>query len=405
VALAIGGTGISPLLHVIKSAQPADFLSYASAVDALIFNSRFLGYLDNSLTSATWRAVLGDVPHSVRLPIETFGYQYAIGGYHAVLSGFLLQFLALAIMAAIPRSSKAVRTRLDFVLGLTVPLALSCHAWVFPLQAALVGAWTLWDRRNSGHWHLLWVCAGAAAGVLLLLPFLGGLGAASGYMQMALVSPDAHAPIVQFLIVWWPLLVLVLAVPLAGLTRSFAGFLAVFFLALLIFAEFFNAPDGLYRDDFIRFNPALKWWGWIFTGGVFSISAALLAGKRRVGRIVAASVLVLISVFAVDAGRYLVFRSHAFAGKIDGTSFYAQDRGNGRMLRTLTDAPLESCWKRSTKSFRVTPGSMAASRRSLTSSGSPTSSKCGKRICRSCPRSSPRSRASTPERFSTRRAF
>jgi uncharacterized membrane protein len=80
VALAIGGTGISPLLHVIKTAPSADFLSYASAVDALIFNSRFLGYLDNSLTSATWRAVLGDVPHSVRLPIETFGYQYAIGG-------------------------------------------------------------------------------------------------------------------------------------------------------------------------------------------------------------------------------------------------------------------------------------------------------------------------------------
>ena len=53
----------------------------------------------------------------------------------------------------------------------------------------------------------------------------------------------------------------------------------------------------------------------------------------------AASVLTLTSVFAVDAGRYLVFRSHVFAGKIDGTSFYAQDRSNGRMLRYLTDAP------------------------------------------------------------------
>jgi hypothetical protein len=275
----------------------------------------------------------------VRLPIETFGYQYAIGGYHAVLSGFLLQFLALTVMAAIPRSSKAVRTRLEFVLGLTVPLALFCHAWVFPLQAALVGAWKLWDRRNSGHWHLLAPAAGAAVGVFLLLPFLAGLGAGAGYMQAALVTSDAHAPIVQFLIVWWPLLVLAFAVPLAGQARSFAGFLTVLFLALLIFAEFFNAPDGLYRDDFIRFNPALKCWGWIFTGGVFSISAALLAGMSRVGRIVAASVLVLVSVFAVDAGRYLVFRSHAFAGKIDGTSFYAQDRSNGRMLRYLTDAP------------------------------------------------------------------
>jgi hypothetical protein len=338
-ALAIGGTGLSPLLHVIKTAPSADFLSYTSAVDALIFNSRFLGYFDNSVASATWQSALGDVPHSVRLPVETFGYQYAIGGYHAVLSGFLLQFLALTVMAAIPRSSQAVRARLDFILGLTVPLALCSHAWVFPLQAALVGAWTLWDRRNSGEWHLLSVGAGAAAGVVLLLPFLAGLGTASGHMQMALVTAEAHAPIVQFLMVWWPLLVLVLAVPIAGVTRSFAGFLAVFFLALLIFAEFFNAPDGTYRDDFLRFNPALKWWGWIFTGGVFSLSAALLAGTSRVGRIVAASVLVLISVFAIDAGRYLVFRSHAFAGEIDGKGFYAQDRGNGRMLSYLTDAP------------------------------------------------------------------
>jgi hypothetical protein len=227
----------------------------------------------------------------------------------------------------------------EFVLGLTVPLALCCHAWVFPLQAALVGAWTLWDRRNSGHWHLLAPAAGAAAGVLLLLPFLAGLGAGPATCKRRWVTSDAHAPIVQFLIVWWPLLVLAFAVPLAGQARSFAGFLTLLFLALLIFVEFFNAPDDLYRDDFIRFNPSLKWWGWIFTGGVFSISAALLAGMSRVGRIAAASVLVLISVFAVDAGRYLVFRSHAFAGKIDGTSFYAQDRSNGRMLHYLTDAP------------------------------------------------------------------
>ena len=75
VALAIGGTGLSPLLHVIKSAPSADFLSYGSAVDALIFNSRFLGYFDSSLASGTWQSAFGEVPHSVRLPIKTFGYQ------------------------------------------------------------------------------------------------------------------------------------------------------------------------------------------------------------------------------------------------------------------------------------------------------------------------------------------
>ena len=111
------------------------------------------------------------------LPIETFGYQYGIGGYHAVLSGFLILFLALAIVAAVPQATKTVRGRLEFVLGLTVPLTLCANAWVFPLQAALVGAWKIWDWRVSGHRDLRYLAGGAAIGVFLLLPFLARLGA------------------------------------------------------------------------------------------------------------------------------------------------------------------------------------------------------------------------------------
>ena len=54
---------------------------------------------------------------------------------------------------------------------------------------------------------------------------------------------------------------------------------------------------------------------------------------------VAAVVLVLISVFAVDAFRYFAFRTHEHAGKIDGMSAYEKDPANARMLRYLVDAP------------------------------------------------------------------
>ncbi|MGB3038390.1 MAG: DUF2298 domain-containing protein [Methyloceanibacter sp.] len=96
-ALAIGGTGISPLLHFVASPSSPNFFSYESAVEALIYNSRLLGLFDSSVATGTWQAVFAETPRAVRLPIETFGYQYAIGGYHAVLAGFLLQFLALTI--------------------------------------------------------------------------------------------------------------------------------------------------------------------------------------------------------------------------------------------------------------------------------------------------------------------
>ncbi len=338
-ALAIGGTGISPLLHVITTGSSAPFLSYVSAVDALVYNSKLLGLFNASSASDIWRAVFGETSLSVRLPIETFGYQYAIGGYHAVLSGFLLLFLALASIAAVPQAEKPVRTRLEFVLGLTVPLTLCANAWLLPLQAALVGAWKLWDWRRTRRFNLFGLAAGAGVGLFLLLPFLAGLGAGTNFMQLQFVAWQDHAPVAQFLIVWWPLLVLAIAAPLLGLTRSPVGFFAALFLSLLAFTEIVNAFDGAYRDDFIRFNPALKWWGWIFTGGVFSISAYLLASNRRAARVTAGIVLTLISVFAVDAGRYLIFRSHDYAGKLDGTGYYVQDPANARMLSSLTQAP------------------------------------------------------------------
>ena len=339
VALIVGGTGISPLLHFIATPSFYPFLSYGSAVEALIYNSRLLGQFDSSVASPLWLALAGDTEKSLRLPIETFGYQYAIGGYHPVLSGFLLQFLTLAIIVAVPQASREVRPRLEFLLGLSVPLTFCSNAWMFPLQAALVAAWTIYDRRNSGGWHLTFVAAGLGIGALLLLPFLAGIGASSGYMQLQLITSEQQTPVVQFLVVWWPLLVLALTVMLSGLSGSLAGMLAALFVALLVFTELVNASDGAFLHDYIRFNCLLKWWGWIFTGGVFSVSALLLASTSRAARITAASVLVLISVFAIDAGRYFAFRSHEFAGKIDGMSAYAKDPANARMLRTLVDAP------------------------------------------------------------------
>jgi hypothetical protein len=158
-------------------------------------------------------------------------------------------------------------------------------------------------------------------------------------MRLALVSAEAKTPFAQFLVVWWPLLVLALAVVLFGQRASLAGLLAALFVALLVFTELVNAPDGIFWDDYIRFNPILKWWGWIFTGGVFSISALLLASDRQPARITAAVVLVFLSVFAVDALRYFAFRSHEHAGKIDGMSAYEKDPANARMLHYLVEAP------------------------------------------------------------------
>jgi hypothetical protein len=159
-ALAIGGTGIAQLFHIITSPDAGGFHPFYQ-------NSRFVGWFETPVASALWRTLFGENRRSVLLPIETFGFQYALGGYHAVLSGFLLLFVALAVMVAIPQSTKPMRTRFEFLLGLTVPLTLCANAWVFPLQAGLIAAWKLWDWRTSGNRNLVYLAAGAALGTLL----------------------------------------------------------------------------------------------------------------------------------------------------------------------------------------------------------------------------------------------
>lgn len=335
-ALAIGGTGVSPLFHLITT--PIHTFAGGPVTGAFWHNSRFVGWFEPSVASDTWRALFGDTTQrAMQLPIETFGYQYALGGYHAVLSGFLLQFMALTIFVAHSLSSAKIRARLDFIVGLTVPLTLCASAWMLPLQAALVGAWIVWMRRTSGQWDLRYLLAGAGAGLLLLLPFLAGLGAGTGHMELHLVHASQRAPLVQFLIVFWPLIVLALAVPLAGKVKPLAGFLGAVFLALLACSELVNVSDSGRTGDMLRFDPALKWWGWIFTGGVFSISACLLASNRFAVRFLAAIVLLLASAFVFDSGRFLA--SRPFSGKIDGTSFYAKHVANGRMMQYLAHAP------------------------------------------------------------------
>ena len=93
----------------------------------------------------------------------------------------------------------------------------------------MVGAWKIWKRRASGQWHLRYVVAGVAAGIFLLLPFLVGFGRATGYMELQLVHGAEHAPLIQFLIVFWPLLVLALAVPFVGRVIRWQAFWGRYF--------------------------------------------------------------------------------------------------------------------------------------------------------------------------------
>ncbi len=338
--LAIGGTGISPLFHLIAAPDPAGFFSAASAQAALLHNTRFIGWFEDAVASEFWRHLTAGAPTAkgLQLPIETFGQQYAVGGFHAPLSGFLTLFLALASMARLTQARAEARPPLEFLLGLTLPLTICSNAWVFPLQAILVGTWKLWDIGTSPLRQWCASLAGLAAGVALILPFLAGFALHGHPIALTRVMPDEHSPWVQFLIVHWPLIAVAVLAPFAGRYRNQALRFTLIFLPLLAGSELLNAFDGAYGGDLIRFNPALKWWGWIFTGGLFAISTCLLASERRAVRWATAAILVLVASMAVDVACFLAFEPKPYFGKLEGDGFYTADPANARMLNYLRNA-------------------------------------------------------------------
>jgi hypothetical protein len=266
VALAIGGNGTLAAPAVIKSAPSADFL--VRFVEALIYNSRLLGLFDSSVATGTWQAVFAETPRAVRLPIETFGYQYAIGGYHAVLAGFLLQFLALTIWrpsgarlrpsAPGSNSSLVSRYRMRFA---RMPGS-------FPSRRR----WSVPGRCGTGAAQAPGTCATSRPG-----PVPGAAPASLSRrdqqrdrLHASGAGCDAAQSSVPDRMV--ALLVLAFAVPLAGQAYPSPDSDPLF--SRFSSSSNFQRAGRPLRDDFIRFNPSLKWSGWIFTGGVFSISAA-----------------------------------------------------------------------------------------------------------------------------------
>jgi len=339
VCFTVGGTGISPLYHLIVAPPATGYLSTQAAKDAVLHNSRFIGWFENGVASDLWNSLSSSATvRGLQLPIETFGEQFPVGGFHAPLSGFLFLLLALAIMARLTLGRVSERPQLEFLLGLSVPMTICSNAWVLPLQAILIGSWKLWDLGGRPLRELRYSLAGLAAGLVLILPFLAGFAADGHPIKLVRVLADQHSPWAQFLIIFWPLILVAILASVAGRHRGLALRFAAIFIPLLLATEVLNAFDGAYGGEFIRFNPALKWWGWIFTSGFLALSTCLQASDRRLVRSASAITLLLVSLYAGDLAAYFVLQPKPYIAQLGGEGFYAADLANARMMAFLKNA-------------------------------------------------------------------
>jgi len=327
----VGGVGTAPLIRFIEGAP------------ALYSSVRFIGgsFAADSATRPLGRWLL-QVSHvnaaTPDLPVETFSYMVGLGDYHPPFSGYLLLMLALLSIAHI--EAGCAREASHALLGASVPLIFPCNTWQFPLLLALAAGYL--SLRMFSRKPIAWkaVAGGFAASLLLMEPFLAHFGPASvaAKMPIRMVLAGQHAPPILWLLIFYPLVaVLALHLTCGEKSRLTVG-LCLLWIALLAFSEIFFMDD-LYGGKFERFNSVLKWWSWIYSGGILLIGGFNLRARSRVCRWGTAAVLLLICSFAGELGADYWAMPKPHLGQLHGDAWIRDDAGEKVMLDLLRHVP------------------------------------------------------------------
>ena len=331
VSFLIGGVGTAPVIRLIE-----DSPSLHSSV-------RFVGssFVANAATQPLGRWLLGASqvnPSTPDLPVETFSYLIGLGDFHPPLSGFLVLMLALLAIAHIEAGCATLVSHA--LLGACVPLIIACNTWQLPLQLALTAGYLLLRMysRKPVEWKA--VAGGLAVTLFLMEPFLVHFGqvSANARMPIRMVAAAQRTPPILWLLIFYPLIALLVLHLLFGEKSRLTAGLCVLWIALLAFSELFFADD-LYGGKYERFNSALKWWAWIYSGGMLMIGGFNLRSPSRVCRWGTAAVLVLVCGFAVELGIHYWNGSKSHLGQLDGAAGIRYDAGEKVMLDLLRNEP------------------------------------------------------------------
>ena len=344
-ALALGGTGVSPLLNFFVTPDNNTPASW-QANDQMWASARFIGSYDQRVNTETGKALFPLLTAETKpapdfeareLPLENFGYQFFLGDYHPPLGGFFLLFLALALLAYLEQTPKHPRLA-QGLLALLLPVMLITNTWITPLLAVLLFSWAGWRHyhKNPPDWGA--ILAGGTLGFLLVYPFLAGFASQAIGTPIRLVHSIDRTPLAQFLLLLWPLLTLFALALTEKKQRPLAVALVIAFGIMLLLGEFIFVDDpsvGKYE----RTNTTMKWWGWMWSGGLLAAGAMALGSGRRWVRNMALIVLLLTCSYSINTLQYIWQTPKGDVGKLSGTHWFTSDPPVKDAVQFLSQAP------------------------------------------------------------------
>ncbi len=331
-ALVIGGFGVSGIIHLLKG--NVDIWSSMRFVGSVTCDMPPLG---------TWLQSYAAGFRTLELPAEPLSYSIYLGDYHAPISGLYLLFLAMLGLGQFHlRPEKSGNEPFLAIVGATIPLCIVANLWSFPLQSMLVLSWLGYlavERRLELRW-LLTLLAGAGGALILLLGYLSRfiLSTRESPTYLKLVAWQDHTPPLLFLLFLFPLIAVV------GLSffcqKKPLLWIALFWIAVLIFTEFFYIKD-IYSGKFERFNSVLKWWPWVNAGVTCSLAPLALAYARNNWQKYALCLVIgYPCLFAYDLGACWWLTPKLSPGAITGDAFIMNDHASKALYSRLKQEPI-----------------------------------------------------------------
>jgi hypothetical protein len=288
-----------------------------------------------------WKWLFNDLPESLRqmppdqilehqtLRLQVPGFWTWRSEYHANASGHLLSLLAVLIIAEIVAAQKTIW---PWVLAAITPLvATIASAWALPITALLCWvvlpvAW-ICGRRPISLPVALWTTFVA---VTLIWPAFYNVTSSPQAPAVQWINPQDRVPLAEFVLQWWPIIVLWLCGCICFRSLSFGLRLILFVIPVMLIGIELITIDT-------RYNTIEKMWGYTWGVGLVGFFP-FVASRAGIGFwflkiLLLASAFVSLSYFLRDLS----------GGNWDGSAFHLEgdqylqfDDQKKRLLQAVT---------------------------------------------------------------------
>jgi hypothetical protein len=269
-----------------------------------------------------WKWLLNDLPAGVgqmkpddilahqTLRLQVPGFWTWRSEYHANASGHLLSALSVLIVAELVHVQ---RTIWPWMLAVITPiLAATASAWALPITILLCWvilpiAW-LCDRRPASVRAIVLT---SFIALTLLWPAFYNVTSSPQIPAIQWINPQDRVPLVEFLIQWWPILILWICGCICLRSLSFGLRLVLIVVPIMLIGIELVTIDT-------RYNTIEKMWGYTWAVGLIGLFP-FVASRAGVAFKIVATILLLSALVSL-----IYFVDDTMGGTWDGAAFHLE---------------------------------------------------------------------------------